>query len=512
MASTPSGRRPQPADPELLVPAARVAEVAAAAARLPGWTLTPTEQADLDLLATGGYAPLTGFLTRAEADAVRQTGHLPDGRPWPAPVVLAVDLDTADAAERAGEVALRDPDGTLLAVMTVAERWEQGDQACLAGRLEPVRTSARWDFADLRRPFPALRDEIRTLAARTASSAAHGTDGGSAADGPRAVLAAQPAGHVDARTTARWSRAAIALGTPLVLLPPVGADADHVHVHRIRAYRRLLAHLPDGALLRLVPSGRDPWDRAAAALHAVVARNAGATHLLVEDHLDPAAVASLGLEPVDPAAFASDDDPPAGRLHDDVATEVALAEPPRSRRGLVLLLTGLSGSGKSTVAKVLRARLVEAGTRKVTLLDGDLVRRHLSSELGFSREDRDLNVRRIGYVASEIARHGGIAICAPIAPYDATRRDVRRLVEEAGGAFVLVHVATPLEVCEQRDVKGLYARARAGELTGFTGVDDPYEEPTDAEVVVDASEQTPAEAADRVVAYLVAEGFYDPGP
>jgi sulfate adenylyltransferase len=174
-----------------------------------------------------------------------------------------------------------------------------------------------------------------------------------------------------------------------------------------------------------------------------------------------------------------------------------------------VFFTGLSGSGKSTIANVLLVKLLELGGRNVTMLDGDLVRKHLSSELGFSKEHRDINIRRIGFVASEITKNGGVAICAPIAPYDRTRRDVRAMVEPVGG-FVLVHVATPLEVCEQRDRKGLYAKARAGIVKEFTGISDPYEPPADAELVLDTTELSAEEAADAILAYLGKEGYVVP--
>ena len=179
---------------------------------------------------------------------------------------------------------------------------------------------------------------------------------------------------------------------------------------------------------------------------------------------------------------------------------------PRSQQGFTVFFTGLSGSGKSTIANALLVKLLEIGGRPVTLLDGDLVRKHLSSELGFSKEHRDLNIRRIGFVASEITKNGGIAICAPIAPYDQTRKDVRAMIEPGGG-FVLVHVATPLEVCEERDRKGLYAKARAGILKEFTGISDPYEEPTDAEVVIDTTQFSPEEAANQVMLHLERLGY-----
>lgn len=184
-----------------------------------------------------------------------------------------------------------------------------------------------------------------------------------------------------------------------------------------------------------------------------------------------------------------------------VVDELRRRHPPRIRQGLTVFFTGLSGSGKSTIANALMIKLLESGGRSVTLLDGDIVRKHLSSELGFSKEHRDINIRRIGFVASEITKAGGIALCAPIAPYDSIRKEVRGMVEPAGG-FVLVHVATPLEICEQRDRKGLYAKARAGLVQHFTGISDPYEPPTDADVVLDTLDTTPEEEADRIVEHL----------
>ena len=192
----------------------------------------------------------------------------------------------------------------------------------------------------------------------------------------------------------------------------------------------------------------------------------------------------------------------------DIVTELRKSYPPRSKQGFTVFFTGLSGSGKSTIANVLLVKLLERGGRAVTLLDGDLVRKHLSSELGFSKEHRDLNIRRIGFVASEITKHGGIAICAPIAPYDRTRKEVRAMIEPVGG-FVLVHVATPITVCEARDRKGLYAKARAGLVKEFTGVSDPYEPPADAEVVLDTTETTAEEAAERVLGWLEGAGFVE---
>jgi sulfate adenylyltransferase len=459
-------------------------------AGLPTWSLTPPQRDDVELLQTRGYAPLAGFPSREPAAAPTLRGRRPAGR-LPAPDALAVSGPTAEAARTAGRLALTDDDGTLLAVLEVVDHWVGVDGVHrLAGPVRALRRPTRWDLPDLRATPHDLRGEL-------------------ASSGP--VLVVQPAGAADERSAVRWSRAATELGARLLLYPAVGPDPDRRELARVRALRALLPTLPPDTLLRLLPSGRDASDPRAAMLHALVARNAGATHLVPSDApLDVDTVRAVGLRPVDPTRYGHPSDPPPGRLDRRVAAALRQGDPPRSARGVVVLLSGLSGSGKSTIAKALRAELCEVGDREITLLDGDLVRQHLSSELGFSREHRDLNVRRIGFVASEIARHGGIAICAPIAPYDDTRRAIRALVERAGGGFVLVHVATPLEVCESRDVKGLYARARTGELTGFTGIDDPYQPPGDAEVTIDTSAGTAVDAAAAIVHHLVTEGWLTP--
>lgn len=206
--------------------------------------------------------------------------------------------------------------------------------------------------------------------------------------------------------------------------------------------------------------------------------------------------------------LAHDQEVPAWYSFSDVIAELRKIYPPRDRQGIALFFTGLSGAGKSTLAKILYAKFIEEGGRPVTLLDGDVVRLNLSSELGFSKEHRDLNIRRIGFVASEIVKNGGIAICAPIAPYAATRRAVRDLVEQHG-AFIEIHVATPVEVCEERDHKGLYAKARKGIIKGFTGVSDPYELPENPEIRIDTTVLTPREAASQIFLYLSQHGFID---
>ncbi|MTV24608.1 adenylyl-sulfate kinase [Nitriliruptoraceae bacterium ZYF776] len=269
-------------------------------------------------------------------------------------------------------------------------------------------------------------------------------------------------------------------GAALLFSPVLTARAGRAWAAELRAARRVRDHLADRLGADRVVTRALPPVVVARGYGEVVARRLGAVDLLA------------------PSA--------RGGVDAEVAALVAAGTPGPGEQGVVVLLTGLSGSGKSTVAQRLYGRLLEDGRRTVTLLDGDLVRRSLSSELTFSKEHRDLNVRRIGFVAAEVARHGGIALLAPIAPYDAPRRDVRRLVEEAGGRFVLVHVDTPLEVCEQRDVKGLYAAARAGRIPNFTGISDPYEVPQDADLRLDTSQVSLDDAVDQLLELLTREG------
>lgn len=323
------------------------------------------------------------------------------------------------------------------------------------------------------------------------------------------------------------------LSARVLVLPLLSGEHDEALVRALLAVRR---ELPDGARIIPVPlPARDDHDHARdVLLRSHVAAAYGATHLLAESEAEGAAT-----DVVVPEPWAYDADVevwrPVARIAPDhvkaeltaerlgelldrgepvpdwftppaVAAELAVARPPKFERGLTVFFTGLSGSGKSTVARGLSDALIERGGRTVTLLDGDVVRRLLSGGLTFSRADRDTNIRRIGYVAAEVTRHGGVAICAPIAPYAATRAEVRRMVAAAGD-FVLVHVATPLEECERRDRKGLYAKARAGLIPEFTGVSDPYEAPGDADLVLDTSQLEPDEAVARVLDLLVEGGW-----
>jgi sulfate adenylyltransferase len=358
-------------------------------------------------------------------------------------------------------------------------------------------------------------------------------------------------------------RAARGVGANLLIHPSVGMTkpGDVDHYTRVRCYQALLSQYPAGtAKLALLPLAMRMGGPREAVWHAIIRKNYGCTHFIVgRDHAGPGAESNgkpfygpydaqellrqhedeLGVTVVpfrmmvyleDRNQYVPEDEVPqdasvksisgtALRRHlaegrdipqwftfPVVAKELQRTYLPRHKQGFTIFLTGLSGSGKSTIANVLLVKFLERGGRQVTLLDGDLLRKHLSSELGFTKEHRDINIRRIGYVASEITKNGGIAICAPIAPYDGVRKEVRAMVEASGG-FALVHVATPTEVCEGRDRKGLYAKARAGKLPNFTGVSDPYEIPNDAEVVIDTTRLTPEEAAEEILNYLEREGY-----
>jgi sulfate adenylyltransferase len=330
---------------------------------------------------------------------------------------------------------------------------------------------------------------------------------------------------------------------------------------RVRCYQLLIARYPAAtAKLALLPLAMRMAGPREAIWHGLIRKNYGCTHLIIgRDHAGPGEdsdgqpfygpyeaqelfkkhEADIGVTMVpfsrmvyleDKDKYFPDDEVPKGarvlnisgselrqRLNEgreiptwftypEVAQELRRSFPPRHKQGFTVFFSGLSGSGKSTIANVLVTKFLEVGGRPVTLLDGDLVRKHLSSELGFSKEHRDINIRRIGYVASEITKNGGIAICAPSAPYDVTRRDVRTMIEQVGG-FILVHLSTSVDVCEERDRKGLYAKARAGILKEFTGISDPYEEPSDAEVRINTADLRPEEAAQEVILYLEREGF-----
>ena len=510
-------------------------------AELAGWpacTLGEDQLGDLELLTSGAFAPVRGFMDAAEVAAVTERGTLADGTPWPVPVTLDVPAGAAPADT--GHLVLQDPEGSPLAVLSVTERLalEGGDAGLvrLAGPVTALREPEHGPFRQLRRRPADVRAEL---------AGADGSPGGN-------VLGYATRRPLNRRHIGQLRHYAGQLNARLLILPLVCGPAEIVTRPEalVRAVLAAGQHLPAGTLVVPVPlaprgAGRAQDLRA----EGIVAAAYGATHLLT-DSSDvtgepagtrngtltlpgvPIPVISAGEWAYDPhsevwrplaliepgaeqgeltaselgALLDSGTEVPAWLAPPSVARELRRARPPRAERGLVIFFTGLSGSGKSTIARGLAEALTERGDRTVSLLDGDHVRRLLSAGLTFSRADRDLNIARIGYVAAEVARHGGIAICAPIAPYAEARAAARRMVTEVGD-FLLVYVSTPVDVCAARDRKGLYAKARAGLITGFTGVSDPYEEPRDADLVLDTSAMTRQEAVDAVLKLLVTGGW-----
>ena len=503
----------------------------------PAWTPGEEQLGELELLTSGAFGPLTGYLTAEDLSAIATRGELADGTPWPLPVTLTVPASAVPGD--ADHLVLQDPEGSPLAVVEITERADadpdpdsdSGRTALrLAGPVSALRSPEHGPFRALRRRPADVRAEL----------------------GSAPVLALATRRPLGQRQLGQLRHLADQLGARILLLPLVAGPAELVIRPEalVRAVRAAGRQLPDGTLV--VPVPLPPQANAADELRAgaVVAAAYGATHLLAEggriggEPRDRSGKSDfdfrkLGLEILTEGEWAYDplaevwrplgliepglergelSDGELGELLDSgaalpawlmpagVAAELRRARPPRSARGVVVFCTGLSGSGKSTLARDLRDVLLERGDRTVSLLDGDLVRQLLSAGLTFSRADRDLNVTRIGYVAAEVARHGGIAICAPIAPYASARAAVRKMVSEVGD-FVLVHVSTPLEICEERDRKGLYAKARAGLIGSFTGISDPYEAPDDADVVIDTSQVSRHEAVAAVLRQLSRGGW-----
>ncbi len=531
----------------------RATELRAKSRDWPSWVLLPEQLADVELLANGGLSPLTGFMTRRDWQSVCEQERLSDGTYWPAPIVLQVSAQTANPAQKTGWIALRDAEGVMVAALELHEIWQPDAQlagltglqaeretVCAAGSVWATTDYFHYDF----RPLRLGPSEVRQMFDRL---------------GWRRVLAFPCAGPIHRAEHASMLQVARSHKVNLLIQALVGSPQadDRTHYTTVRALRAAMERFPRNTtrltLVSLAPR-RLLGERRWIGLEAIIARNFGCTHLAWTDGLtlngrcgDTAPLPdeletirrSVGVDPVpagpmvwveDEAAFrpAGEIDPtlrtrtlspaevqqrldedrplPVWFTFDDVASELRRSHRPRHSQGFTVFFTGLSGAGKSTVANVLRVKLMELGDRPVTLLDGDIVRRHLSSELGFSREHRNINIQRIGFVASEITKNGGIAICAPIAPYDSVRREVRSMVQRGGG-FILVHVATPLEICERRDRKGLYAKARAGLIPEFTGVSDPYEPPTDADIVLDTSELSPAQATQVILLHLAQKGY-----
>ena len=555
----------------LILDREQAADTKADSRDFPSWDLTPRQICDLEMLLNGGFSPLTGFMNKADYESVCSNMRLSSGLLWPMPITLDVTEAFAKTLQPGStKVALRDAEGVMIAILHVEDVWQPDRQAegkavfnststahpgvaylmnrsnpwYVGGRIEGLQLPSHYDFKALRQTPAELRADF-------------------ANQGWRRVVAFQTRNPMHRAHVELTFRAAKQVEASLLIHPVVGMTkpGDVDYFTRVRCYQLLVGKYPAGtAKLALVPFAMRMGGPREAIWHALIRKNYGCTHLIVgRDHAGPGKDTDgkpfygpyeaqelfakheeeIGVTqvPFQMMVYLEDKDkyfpanevPKDARVLDlsgtelrnrlnegrdipswftypEVATELRRSFPPRHKQGLTIFFSGLSGSGKSTIANVLMTKFLEVGGRPVTMLDGDLVRKHLSSELGFSKEHRDINIRRIGYVASEITKNGGIAICAPIAPYDLTRKDVRALIEPVGG-FILVHLSTSVDVCETRDRKGLYAKARAGILKEFTGISDPYEEPTDAELHINTAELSPEEAAQEIVLHLEREGF-----
>ena len=556
--------------PELYVSSDSATKLKVAAGSLPSWDLTARQVCDLELLMNGGFYPLKGFQSQADYISTVETMRTSDGALWPIPVTLDVSEKFADGVEPGQDIALRDQEGVILAILSVTDKWvpNKANEALkvfgaddlahpavnylhnvagpvyLGGPVTGIQQPVHYDFKARRDTPNELRAYFRKL-------------------GWRRVVAFQTRNPLHRAHQELTFRAAREAQANLLIHPVVGMTkpGDVDHFTRVRCYEAVLDQYPAStthlSLLNLAMRMAGPRE---ALWHAIIRRNHGLTHIIVgRDHAGPGKnsqgqefygpydaqtlvaehQAEIGIEMVDfkqmvyvheKAHYYPIDEVPEGstvldisgtelrrRLREgleipdwfsfpQVVAELRRTSPARSKQGFTVFFTGLSGSGKSTIANALMVKLMEMGGRPVTLLDGDVVRKHLSSELGFSKEHRDINIKRIGYVASEITKNGGIAICAPIAPYTATRRAVREMVEHCG-AFIEVYIATSVEECERRDRKGLYKLAREGKIKEFTGISDPYEAPTTPELRLDTENAEVDHCAHQVILKLEQMGL-----
>jgi len=554
----------------LMVDEERAAVLKEIALNLPDITLSDRQLCDLELLATGAFSPLDGFMARSDYESVLDRMRLQSGLLWPMPVCLSVSDTKARTLEVGQSVTLRDSEGFLLAIIHMEDMWPvdrekeamqvygttdrshqgvehlfntEGDHY-IGGKIEVLSLPLHFDFKQLRMTPLEIRNIYRKL-------------------GWQRVVGFQTRNPIQRPQFEMTVAAMRQARAKLLLLPVTGMTkpGDFDHYTRVRCYRAVTRHYPpDSFMLNLLPLSMRLSGPKDALLHTIIAKNYGCTHFIIgRDHASPGTDAGgnpfykrdaaqrlteeysrevgMTIVPFEELVYLpfedeyrSQDLVPEGTQYisfsssdirerirtgrripewatfPEVVAELKKAYPSPDKQGFTVFLTGLPGAGKSTIAKVIYARFLEMGDRPVTLLDGDIVRQNLSSQLSFSKEHRDINVRRIGFVASEITKNRGIAICAPIAPYDATRAEIRRTIETHGG-FIEVHVSTPLKICEKRDRKGMYAKARAGMIKGFTGVDDPYESPESPEVIIDTTDLIPDEAAQEILLLLGQKGY-----
>ena len=554
----------------LLVSEERHAILKNLASTMPDVILNDRQICDFELLATGVLSPLKGFMKQIDYESVLDRMRLGTGELWPIPICLDIPENLASTLETGQSVALRDPEGFLLGIMTIEDIWpldmEKEAQAVyntldtshpgvdylynksgrfyIGGETHALNLPIHSDFKQIRNTPAEVRKTFDKL-------------------GWKRIVGFQTRQPIHRPQFEMTLQAMQKAKANLLLLPIAGVTktGDFDHFTRMRCYQKVAAHYPpDTHVLNLLPLAMRMAGPREAVLHMIIGKNYGCTHFVIgHDHGSPgnnsdnqpfypyddatrlALKAAEELD-IDIITFEEmvylpfeDEYKPSGEVPETINTisftgtdiqkrikagkkvpdwatfpevveELQKSFPPPSKQGFTIFCTGLSGAGKSTIAKILYAKFLEIGTRPVSLLDGDIVRRNLSSELNFSKEHRDINVKRIGFVASEITKNRGIAICAPIAPYEKTRIAIRRSIEAHGGFFE-VHVSTPITECEKRDRKGMYAKARAGLLKGFTGIDDPYEDPPNPELRIDTTTLTPDEAAQEVLLFISRKGY-----
>jgi sulfate adenylyltransferase len=534
------------------------------------WNLTPRQLCDLELLLNGAFSPLEGFLNKDDYNAVVKTMRLSNDVLWPIPITLDVSEYFAADLKPGQYIALYDLEGVLIATLQISDIWIPNkkteakivfgtiDEAhpsvnylnnisypiYIGGNLLGIQAPTHYDFNHLRDTPVELRERFRRL-------------------GWRKIIAFQTRNPMHRAHQELTLRALKHIEANLLIHPIVGItkSSDIDHFTRVRCYEHIMKRYPaQTSMLSLLPLAMRMGGPREALWHAIIRKNYGCTHLIIgRDHAGPGKDSkgedfygsydaqnllkkyqeelSITMIPFPVMVYAenrakyvsidetTDDDHilnisgtelrrrlqkgldiPDWFSFADIVKELRKTHPPPHLQGFTIFFTGLSGSGKSTIANALTTKLMEIGGRNISLLDGDIIRKNLSNDLGFSKEHRDFNILRMGFVSSEIMKHGGIAICAPIAPYADTRRMVREMINQYGN-FIEIHVATPLKVCEKRDRKGLYAKARAGIIKDFTGVSDPYEVPKSPEIVLDTTNISPDLAVRQVLVKLESMGF-----
>ena len=525
-------------------------------------TLSLKQQCDLEMILNGAFSPLLTFNNQKDYEEILLNNKLLNGEIWPIPIVLDVPNDFLKALDKNEHISLRNAEGFLLAILKVREFWSPNkkDEAnsifktidenhpgvdylfnhtnsnYISGELIPIQSNKYFDFTHLRKSPQEVRDLFRSKRWQD-------------------VIAFQTRNPMH-RAHFELTRLAMEQHNAKLLIHPVigiSKPGDIDHFTRVKCYQHIIKHYPENSVeLSLINLAMRMAGPKEALWHAIIRKNYGCNYIIIgRDHAGPGVDAKgkpyyqpydaqelisqyqeeleIKMVPFQEMVFAKNKrnylpldqikeedqietlsgtqfkellqqrtEIPNWYSFPEVVHELRRRYPKLHNQGLTVFFTGLSGAGKSTLANALVYKLMEMEDRPITLLDGDIVRQHLSSELGFSKEDRDIHVKRIGYVASEITKHGGVAICAPIAPYSNTRKTVRKMIDEVG-SFVEIHVSTPLSVCEERDVKGLYKRARAGKILDFTGVSDPYEEPQNPEITIDTSDISVEESSAIII-------------